>query len=275
MSSDNYRDYNSFVRKVESLIALQDYNKASDLLQIALSEAPLDRGFQRFFVTVLLGLNKFKDAMFWLKKIISTFENSSSPSQVNAFYYKGLFYFLQGNFKRSMKSLSNCFELDISFFKKLLYDKDFDSLRDSAEFERLITPSKEFTVNEYISLRLMFSKTLIYVCNELFLTCQKIAINIAPIEFREYANFNDIDDIIDFYNSHAHSAAKKEVSITPEEEFWGHCSNLQAWVENDYNTCVLSKNISFPLLKELSNRRISRFTQILKKELIERIRMGG
>jgi len=263
-------EYNSFVRWVENLIEQEDYIKAADLLKEGLAKNPNDRGFHRFYFRVLLKLSRYEEARFWLSKVILGYEKSS---QVDTFYYKGLYYFLEGEFKLSMEYLKKCFEIDIYYLKKLLYDKAFDSLRNSAEFRKLIAPKKVFMINEFISLKLIFSKTLIYVCDDLFLTCQKIAINIVPFEIEKYTDFNDIDDIIDFYKSHA--PTKEEISITPEEEFWGHCSNLQAWVENDYNTYFLSKNLSFPLLKELSSRGIPYFTTIFKEELIHRIKMGG
>lgn len=265
-------EYNKFVRNVKSLIALEDYTKAEAILREGLVKDPNDGGFLRFYLTVLLKLKKFEEAKLILIRLISWFESKDSY-QTDVLYYKGLYCFLNGNLNRSMNYLKMCFELDISYFKKVLYDTDFDLLRDSVEFEHLITPEREFVVNEYISLRLLFSKTLIYVCKKLFLTCQTIALNIAPVEFEEYVNFSDIDDIVDFYNSR--TSTREDISITPEEEFWGHCSNLQAWVENDYNTCVLSKYISFPLLKELHKKGIPQFTLLFKREFLERIRKGG
>lgn len=41
-------------------------------------------------------------------------------------------------------------------------------------------------------------------------------------------------------------------SIDPKTEFIGHCSNLQVWVENGYNTQLLHRSLSFPVLKELT-----------------------
>ena len=40
--------------------------------------------------------------------------------------------------------------------------------------------------------------------------------------------------------------------IDVETEFWAHCSNLQVWAENNYNTRLLHSNLSFPLLKKLT-----------------------
>ncbi len=271
---DDYSNYNDFVDKVQYFLSHDEYAEAVSLLKEVLAEGSKDTWLQRDYITALVNLNEFEEAELWLKKVILHFEESSSPSQIDALYYKGLYYFLESNPKRSMECLTNCFELNINYFKKILYDKTFNTLRESAEFKKLITPLKVYMVNNYISLKLMFSKTLIYVCDELFLSCQKIALSIAPNEFENYADFNDIDDIISFYKSHAQTTTSKD-HLAPEEEFWGHCSNLQAWVENDYNTSVLSKNISFSLLKELYDRGVEQSSPIFKRELLERIKTGG
>ena len=40
--------------------------------------------------------------------------------------------------------------------------------------------------------------------------------------------------------------------IDPETEFMGHCSNLQAWYEYDYDLRILHSSLSIPLLKKLA-----------------------
>ncbi|MFO7797434.1 MAG: hypothetical protein ACQERB_07155 [Promethearchaeati archaeon] len=62
-----------------------------------------------------------------------------------------------------------------------------------------------------------------------------------------------------------------DLAISPEEKFWGHCSNLQAWVENDYDTRLINKNLAFPLLHELA-KRSSKMKEILRREISRRIR---
>lgn len=262
------RDLNNFVRTVKKLIAVRDYSKASVLLKDKLVEEPEVSVYQLFFFEVLIKLNKYKEARFWLKKFIA-----KCKSQADVYYYKGLYYFLAGKISQSMESLENCFNEEIYYLKKLFTDDTFDALKETKEFKELIAPTKEFQVNEFISLKLVFSKILIYICDELFLTCQKVALSLAPSKFKEYSDFDDIDEIIDFYQSKYDP--KGEVMITPEEEFWAHSSNMQAWVDNNYNTCILSKNLSFPILAELSKRKIPYYKILFKEELITRIRDGG
>ena len=67
----------------------------------------------------------------------------------------------------------------------------------------------------------------------------------------------------------------QEVSITPLEEFWGHCSNLQVWVENEYNTRLLHSNIAFSLLKRLGEIGDPIANKVFKEEIIHRIEEGN
>ncbi|MFX1503518.1 MAG: leucine-rich repeat domain-containing protein [Promethearchaeota archaeon] len=59
--------------------------------------------------------------------------------------------------------------------------------------------------------------------------------------------------------------------VSPEIEFWGLCSNLQVWVENNYDTTLLHRGIAFPLLKELVKAGDPKAVQVFKKEIIKRI----
>ncbi len=60
--------------------------------------------------------------------------------------------------------------------------------------------------------------------------------------------------------------------MSPEEEFKGHCSNLQVWVENNYDTCLLHKNLAFPLLKKLSSVGDPVAKEVLVQEIVERFK---
>jgi hypothetical protein len=41
-------------------------------------------------------------------------------------------------------------------------------------------------------------------------------------------------------------------NIPPEIRFWAHCSNLETWGENNYDTRLIHSNLAFPLLKKLT-----------------------
>ena len=67
---------------------------------------------------------------------------------------------------------------------------------------------------------------------------------------------------------------KSDNDISPEAEFWGHCSNLQAWYENDYDTRLLHRNLAFPLLKALTDAGDPLAKKVFKEEIAMRLESG-
>ena len=83
-------------------------------------------------------------------------------------------------------------------------------------------------------------------------------------ELSEYEEINSIDEVKLKYD-HSHEGNSRK--LDPEVEFWGHCSNLQAWYEHDYDTRVLHSNLAFPLLKELVKAGDQKAKQVFKEEI--------
>ena len=127
----------------------------------------------------------------------------------------------------------------------------------------LMDIKKEFKINEYISLKLEDRKTNIYVGGIKFLHCMELVLNIPVNQIKSYDEINSIDEAEDLYKELLRDnniyekgivyPIKKaiEYNLTPEQEFWGHSSNIQVWCENNYNTNLLHSNLAFPLLKRL------------------------
>ncbi len=67
----------------------------------------------------------------------------------------------------------------------------------------------------------------------------------------------------------------REFNIPPETEFWAHCSNLQAWVENNYDTQLLHNNLAFPLLKRLTAAGDPKALNVFKFEILKRFIEGS
>ncbi|MHA1334124.1 MAG: leucine-rich repeat domain-containing protein [Promethearchaeota archaeon] len=130
-----------------------------------------------------------------------------------------------------------------------------------------------YKINDYILLKLESNgNTAIYVGGKIFLQCYGVLLNI-PKESGKLSNeFKTIDQISENYKDNFEKDIN--VSLTPEEEFMVHCSNIQAWVENDYNTNILHSNISFPLLEELSELGDPKAKKVFKKEIIKRFLSG-
>jgi small GTP-binding protein len=110
-----------------------------------------------------------------------------------------------------------------------------------------ITP--KFKINEYLELRLENSKTNIYVGGRLFNQCKYLLFQMPRDNIN---NLEDVDSIDEAAEKLDRSMERvNHHYIFPETEFWGHCSNLQAWYENNYDTRILHRNLAFPLLKAL------------------------
>lgn len=125
-----------------------------------------------------------------------------------------------------------------------------------------------FQVNEFISLRLEHGKTFIYLAGKKFNQCKSLKINIPYEEVSEiFSSINSVDEITKFND--------ESVKIPPSTEFWGHCSNLQIWWENSYNTNLLHSNLSFPLLRELTYLGDSVANRVYKEEIAKRLRYGS
>jgi len=117
---------------------------------------------------------------------------------------------------------------------------------------RILIPTKEFEINKYLKLKLEAGRTNIYVKGRKFRQCMYLLLNIPIDRIEDYDEIESIDEAAEILDrsreGHHHTGGR----ITPEEEFQGHCSNIQVWAENGYDTRILHRNLAFPLLKRLS-----------------------
>ena len=143
----------------------------------------------------------------------------------------------------------------------------------------------EKQINQYITLKLENGRTFIYVNGGRFIQCIRLVLNIQKEDIPLYDEIESIDETANVYKNHIYqnrivrgpmAAPVRDQShdITPEQEFWGHCSNLQAWVENDYDTRILMSNISFPLLRVLSKAGDPKARKVYKEEIALRLESG-
>ena len=106
--------------------------------------------------------------------------------------------------------------------------------------------SKEFRINDWITLKLEDDYTFIYVGDQKFEQCKHLLFTIQKKKVKFFNEINSIDELEGVTRSWSKS------DISPNDEFWGHCSNLQAWSEYNYDTRILHRNLAFPLLKKLT-----------------------
>ncbi len=126
----------------------------------------------------------------------------------------------------------------------------------------------EFKINDFITLRLENNHTNIYIKGQLFNQCKTLILNIPVENLDDFETIESIDDVEEKLSKNKYQA--QEVSIPPETEFWGHCSNLQTWAELDYDTRILHRNISFPLLKRLVDAGDPKAKRVFKDEIAYR-----
>jgi len=138
------------------------------------------------------------------------------------------------------------------------------------------TPRKrpEFKVNDYLKLRLELCRTNIYVGKRLFNQCKYLLLNIPTDNIRDYDEIESIDEAAGKFDSSLERGRLSKYYISPETEFWGHCSNLQAWYENNYDTRILHRNLAFPLLKALVNVGDPLAKTVFKEEIAQRLESG-
>ncbi|MFW9781225.1 MAG: leucine-rich repeat domain-containing protein [Candidatus Heimdallarchaeota archaeon] len=113
---------------------------------------------------------------------------------------------------------------------------------------RQFNQTKEFKINQYLKLKLEGGRTNIYVNNRRFIQCMYLLLNIPVDKIDQYDEIESIDEASLKLDR---SMERNHRKIPPETEFWGHCSNIQAWADNDYDTRILHRNLAFPLLKAL------------------------
>jgi len=145
--------------------------------------------------------------------------------------------------------------------------------------------SKEFKVNEYITLKLQRNKTFIYVNGKKFLQCIRLTLDIPRDDIELYDEIQSIDEAAGLYKRYLYqnrimngdaidSLSTQKHNITPEQEFWGHCSNIHAWVDQGYDTRILNSNLSFPLLEELVEVGDPLAKKVFKEEIAMRLDSG-
>ena len=148
----------------------------------------------------------------------------------------------------------------------------------------MVTVMEHYQINKFLSLKLEKDSdgrlvTNIYVDGKKFIQCKFLLIEIPFDEAEMYDNFNSIDEIIRHNRRHRYhpfhdTDPNYKKLIPPETEFWGHCSNLEAWYENGYDTRLLTQSLSFPLLKALEEAGDLVASQVIKQEAFNRLSSG-
>lgn len=132
----------------------------------------------------------------------------------------------------------------------------------------------EFTINNYLKLRLEYRNTNIYVGGRLFRQCKYLLLDLPLTNIEDYDEIESIDEAAEKLDSSMERGRLTEYHLSPDIEFWGHCSNLQVWYENNYDSRILHRNLAFPLLKALVNVGDPLASNVFKDEIALRLASG-
>jgi len=139
-----------------------------------------------------------------------------------------------------------------------------------------LTPIKikpKFKINAYLELRIEKERTNIYVGGRLFNQCKYLLLYLPITNKNDYDKIESIDEAVEKLD-HSMERGSIKYNLSPESEFWGHCSNLQAWYENDYDTRILHRNLAFPLLRALVEVGDPLAIKVFKEEIAIRFESG-
>ena len=123
-------------------------------------------------------------------------------------------------------------------------------------------------------------KTQIYFDNKPFLLCKGALISL-DINDSTPNSFDTIDELIEhlerenkveILETRKEGDQNSEFRITSQEEFFVHCSNLQAWFELNYDTAILDHRLAFPLLRELAWNGDKNAQKVYKEEIAKRFK---
>ncbi|MGV9173306.1 MAG: leucine-rich repeat domain-containing protein [Promethearchaeia archaeon] len=161
----------------------------------------------------------------------------------------------------------------------------------------MINSKQEFEINEHITLKLepvvpdegFFGsainkvlqrvlnteglRTMIYIDGERFEQCKYLLLDVPLRQIKDLDHIRSIDEAAEKLDRSQELFSDHE-KVTPETEFWAHCSNLQAWAESGYNTNILHKNLAFPLLKRLTEVGDVQAKKVFKEEIVNRFLSG-
>jgi len=134
-----------------------------------------------------------------------------------------------------------------------------------------------YRVNQYITLKLENNQTNIYIKGELFNQCKYLLLNIPTKKIKDYDQIDSIDEAAEvnkLSRALEGGSRRKKFDISAETEFWGHCSNIQAWTEHKYDTRLLHRNLAFPLLQKLAEVGDPLAKKSFRKEILKRLSSG-
>lgn len=234
------------------------FKKAKETFEKALEIDRNDSLLWKYYCKILIKLEEYDQAELWVDRIL---EEEDSRWLVGWGLTRKAYLSILKNeeLPQILDVLKKLIIHQPYKFPRIIKDSRFKEVVASKEFKEMIAPKKSYNVNEVIKLQLEIVGVAIYVADKPLRMCTHISlVNPYDEEF-----FYNLQDLPNEYNG-----------LTEEEEFWGLCSCLQAWVENEYNSELLHGTLALVLLDELKNLGDHIAQQVYAKELGKMIKRG-
>ncbi len=131
-----------------------------------------------------------------------------------------------------------------------------------------------FIINEYLTLKFENGDTNIYVNGKLFNQCMYLFLSIPKEDIDSFDSIDSIDEAAELLDTSMEQGEYDHTNIPLEAIFWGHCSNIQAWAEYNYDSRLLHSNIAFPLLRRLTEAGDPIAKKVFAEEIAKRVESG-
>ncbi len=255
--------------KKDALIAMQkgDYSKAKENFERIISNKEANDFIWLEYSICLSKLQQFKEAEKYLNIVIEGKGYYSSHALIE----KAYIFFIEEKFQECINIIKDLIDEKYYYIEDIKNDDRFKPLFELEEFHQILKPSREFIVDEYITLKLIGKNTILFVCGEYFISCYGSLLTRDIKDNEKIIEINSIDEIIEKHSKTRILLDDSEV-ITPEEEFWGYCSNLQAWVENNHEMGLLEDHLGFGILKKMVKTCNKNILPRFKEEILKRLK---
>ena len=167
----------------------------------------------------------------------------------------------------------DAFNLESMEVKERLADMRYvrNSEKEEVKEEKKFPEEREYRINEHLTIKLIKGQTVIFIDKKPFHQCKYLLLNLTQKDFTKFDHIDSIDEAFEIYNEIDKNHERDHDLIDPESEFIGHCSNLQAWYEHDYDLRILHSSLSIPLLKKMAFLGDKRAIIRLKESIATRI----
>jgi len=203
--------HRKLIKKAERCKKNKEFQQAREFYEKAIQINYHDISLLSNLTEILMELGEFEEAEVWIDKLLEEEHNWLEPRSL---LQKSYLLLRKNSISKTLDVLKTLFTKYPSYIERVIQDAKFEKIIETDEFKALLSSKQEFEVNEYIKVVLDIGGISIHVGGKPLRRCTQLVL-INPYN-EEY--FHSIEDLPPQY---------ERLSI--DEEFWGHCSCLQAW----------------------------------------------